>query len=139
MFGLFFAHVALSHRDLDEKGAKGLHRFACAGWPFLQRLPARWFKRGMVAAEAAVAVTLLAPFVPPVIGAAGLVGFGSGLLGVYARMPGMRRSERSVRPSDFGLSLAKDAWMVAAGTTVLVDAAVATAAAGRARRSSERR
>jgi hypothetical protein len=124
-FGAFFVHVALAHRELDEKGAKGLQRFAASGYPFLKSLRPRTFQTGMVAAESAVAASLLVPGVPAVVGGAALTSFGSGLLGVYARSPMLRRGESSVRPNELGLSIAKDSWMVAAGLAVLADAFLA--------------
>ncbi len=121
-FGAFFLHVALTHRELDERGAKGLQRFAASAYPFLTTLRPRTFQTGMVAAESAVAASLLVPGVPAVVGGAALTTFGTGLLGVYARTPMLRRDERSMRPNEMGLSLAKDSWMVAAGLAVLADA-----------------
>jgi hypothetical protein len=122
IFGGFFLHVALSHRELDEKGAKGLRGFAASGYPFLKKVPPLTFKWGMVASESAVAASLLVPGVPAAVGGAALTGFGTGLMGVYARTPMLRRSKLSARPSDLGLSMAKDSWMVAAGLAVLADA-----------------
>lgn len=121
VFGAFFAHVALTHRQLDEKEAKALHRFACTGYPFLKPLHPQMFTGGMVVSETAVATALLVPWVPPVVGGAALTAFGTGLMGVYARAPGLRR-EHSVRPTEFGLAIAKDSWMVAAGLSILLDA-----------------
>jgi len=121
-FGAFFVHVALTHRELDERGAKGLQRFASSGYPFLKKVPPRTFQQGMVTAEFAVAASLLVPGVPAVVGGVALTSFGTGLLGVYARTPMLRRSERNLRPNDLGLSIAKDSWMVAAGLAVLADA-----------------
>jgi hypothetical protein len=121
-FGAFFLHVALTHRELDERGAEGLQRFASSAYPFLKRLQPRTFQNGMVAAESAVAASLLVPGVPAVIGGAALTSFGTGLLGVYARTPMLRRGESNVRPNEMGLSIAKDSWMVAAGLAVLADA-----------------
>jgi hypothetical protein len=122
IFGGFFLHVALSHRELDENGAKGLRSFAASGYPFLKKVPPLTYKWGMVTAESAVAASLLVPGVPAVVGGAALTGFGGGLMGVYARNPMLRRSKLSARPSDLGLSMAKDSWMVAAGLAVLADA-----------------
>ena len=118
---MFFVHTALAKRELDEKGAKGLHRFASAAYPVLRAVSPTTFVRGMTIAESALAASLLVPVVPAPIGAAGLTVFGSALMGTYARVPGLRR-EGSVRPSEIGLSLAKDTWMVAAGLALLVDA-----------------
>jgi hypothetical protein len=125
IFGAFFLHVALTHRELDEKGAKGLQRFAASGWPFVKKLSPMQFKQAMVVGECAVAASLLVPGVPAVLGGVALTGFGTGLLGVYARTPMLRRSEKSVRPNDLGLSIAKDSWMLAAGLAVLADAFLA--------------
>ncbi|HZN15975.1 MAG TPA: hypothetical protein VFB78_17035 [Acidimicrobiales bacterium] len=120
-FGLFFLHTALAKRELDEKGAKGLHRFASAAYPQLKRVEPATFVRGMTIAESTIAASLLVPVVPATVGAAGLTAFGVGLVGTYARVPGLRR-EGSVRPTEIGLSLAKDTWMVAAGSAALIDA-----------------
>ena len=128
-FGAFFAHVALTHRNLDEKAAKGLHRFAQAGYPFLDKVSPDLFAKGMLTGETVVATTLLVPVLPPVIGATALTAFGSGLMGVYLRAPGMRR-ENSIRPSDIGMSMAKDSWMVAAGLSFFLDALVSRRRSG---------
>lgn len=123
-FGLFFAHVAATHWDLDTQSETALHRFACSGYPFLKKVSPKLFVKGMFASEVGVATALLVPVVPPVIGASALTAFGSGLMGVYAKAPGLRR-EHSVRPSEFGMAMAKDSWMVAAGASVLIDALLA--------------
>jgi hypothetical protein len=120
-YGVFFLHTALAKRELDERGAKGLHRFASAAYPQLRRVSPATFVRGMTVAETAIAASLLVPVVPAPIGAAGLAVFGTALMGTYARVPGLRR-EGSLRPTEIGLSLAKDTWMVAAGTALLLDA-----------------
>jgi hypothetical protein len=124
IFGLFFAHVALSHNELDEKGAKGLRGFAATAFPFVKKLEPNQFKQAMVAGETATAAALLVPGVPAVLGGAALTGFASSLLAVYMKNPMLRKSEKSVRPNDMGLGIAKDSWMLAAGLTVLVDAFV---------------
>jgi hypothetical protein len=120
-FGLFFLHTALAKRELDERGKKDLHRFAKAAYPPLNKLTPAQFVAGMKVAETTVAGSLLVPVVPAPVGAAALTAFGAGLLGTYARVPGLRR-DGSIRPTEFGLSIAKDSWMVAAGTTVLLEA-----------------
>ena len=124
MFGAFFLHTALSKRGLDERGADGLHAFAASAYPPLQSIPSRTFVQGMTAAEAAIATSLLVPVVPAAVGAAGLTAFGAGLVGTYWRAPGLRQPG-SVRPTEIGLGVAKDSWMVAAGLAVLLDAALA--------------
>lgn len=119
-YGLFFLHTATAKLALDEKGTKGLHGFAAAAYPQLRAVSPTTFVRGMIAAESTIAASLLVPVVPAAVGGAGLAAFGTGLLGTYVRIPGMRRPG-SIRPTEPGLGLAKDVWMVAAGVAVLTD------------------
>ena len=58
--------------------------------------------------------------VGPVVAGAGLVGFSSGLLGLYWRLPGMRQPG-SVLPSQDGTPLAKDVWMLGIGVGLVLD------------------
>ena len=58
-----------------------------------------------------------------------LTAFALGTLGLYLRTPGMRQ-EGSLRPTQQGIPLAKDAWMVGIGLALMIDEV-----AGRANRS----
>ena len=51
-------------------------------------------------------------------------GFAGGLVGLYARTPGLRR-ERSVFPTPQGLGYAKDAWLLAIGVSLTADGLLA--------------
>jgi hypothetical protein len=46
--------------------------------------------------------------------------FALGTLGLYLRTPGMRE-EGSLRPTQQGIPLAKDAWMVGIGLALMID------------------
>jgi hypothetical protein len=72
----------------------------------------------MVAAETGLAAALLVPVVPARVGGVGLSLFGAGLVGTYLRAPGLRR-KGSVRPTEMGLGVAKDIWMVATGIALI--------------------
>ncbi len=122
IFGFFFLHVALTHKNLDEKGAKGLRGFAATAFPFVKQMSPQQFKAAMVAGESATAASLLIPGVPQVLSGAALTGFGASLLAVYAKSPMLRMGEKSIRPNEFGLGIAKDAWMFAAGLAGVIDA-----------------
>jgi hypothetical protein len=74
-------------------------------------------------------VVLVVPVVPAWLAGAGLTAFALGTLGLYLRTPGMRE-EGSLRPTQQGIPLAKDAWMVGIGLALMVDEV-----AGRASRS----
>jgi hypothetical protein len=51
---------------------------------------------------------------------AGLAAFSGGLLGLYARTPGMRK-QNSPFPTQQGIPLAKDAWMMGIGLGLVID------------------
>ena len=59
--------------------------------------------------------------VPAALAGAGLTAFSGALLGMYLRTPGLRR-EGSLRPSQQGVPLAKDVWMLGVGLGLLADA-----------------
>ena len=62
-------------------------------------------------AEISLGAALLLPIVPASVGALGLAAFSAGLLGLYLRSPGMRR-QGSLQPTEDGLAMAKDIWML---------------------------
>ena len=57
------------------------------------------------------------------VAGAGLTAFSAGLLGLYARTPGMRQ-EGSIRPTEQGTAVAEDVWMLGIGAALLVDSLV---------------
>ncbi len=64
--------------------------------------------------------TLLVPVIPSAVAGAGLTAFSGGLLGLYARTPGMRK-ENSPFPTQQGIALAKDVWMMGIGLGLVID------------------
>jgi hypothetical protein len=62
----------------------------------------------------------MVPVVPVWLAGAGLTAFAFGTLGLYLRTPGMRE-EGSLRPTQQGIPLAKDAWMVGIGLAFMID------------------
>ena len=51
---------------------------------------------------------------------AALAGFSAGLVQLYLKTPGMRQPG-SIKPTQEGIGLAKDVWLVGAGLTLLLD------------------
>jgi hypothetical protein len=51
---------------------------------------------------------------------AALTGFAGGLLGLYMKTPGMRR-EGSLRPSQQGIGLSKDIWLLGIGLGLVAE------------------
>ena len=79
----------------------------------------RTFAKALSVGEVLIGTALLVPMVPASAAGLGLLGFGAGLLGLYARTPGMRRPG-SPFPSQDGMALAKDAWLAAIGAALVV-------------------
>ncbi|SDC79713.1 hypothetical protein SAMN05660690_2590 [Geodermatophilus telluris] len=116
--GAYILNSGLGKRAADEQTAAGLHGFATGTYPFLQGVEPRQFVRALSTAEIAVGAALLTPFVPTALAGAALTGFAGGLLGLYLRTPGMRK-EGSLAPTEQGLSIAKDVWLLGIGVGLL--------------------
>src|SRR6266487_2758163 len=118
--GVFFLNSGLSKRGADEATAGQLHGFASGTYPFLRKLDARQFTRLLSAAEIAIGAALVLPVVPAGLAGAGLTAFALGTLGLYLRTPGLRQ-EGSLRPTEQGIPIAKDVWMVGIGLALVID------------------
>ncbi|MGW4028634.1 hypothetical protein ACWEFL_04815 [Streptomyces sp. NPDC004838] len=118
--GAFFLHSGLSKRGADQATAEGLQQFAAATYPFLAGLDAQRFARLLSKGEIAIATALLLPVVPAAVAGALLTAFAAGTLGLYLRTPGMRQ-EGSLRPTEQGLPLAKDAWLLGIGVSLVIE------------------
>ena len=111
----------MSKLRAEEETAKGLHGMATAAYPFLGKLDAQTFTRLVGAGELALGASLLLPIVPTPLAGLGLASFSAGLLGLYLRIPGMRQ-DGSLRPTQQGTPLAKDAWLLGIGLSFVLDA-----------------
>ena len=118
--GAFILNSGVGKLSADEEAAAQLHGFAVGAYPFLAKLKPRDFVRLLAASEIALGSALLVPIVPSAVAGAGLAAFSGGLLGLYARTPGMRK-EGSPFPTQDGITLAKDVWMAGIGVSLLVD------------------
>jgi len=118
--GAFILNSGLGKRGADEGTAAGLHGFAAGTYPFLKKVPATTFAKALSTTEIALGAALLTPFVPTAVAGAALTGFSGGLLGLYLRTPGMTKPGKSVAPTQDGLPIAKDVWMLGIGIGLLV-------------------
>jgi hypothetical protein len=116
--GAFILNSGLGKRAADEQTAAGLHGFATGTYPFLKDVEPRQFVQALSTAEIAIGAALLTPFVPTAVAGAALTGFAGGLLGLYLKTPGMRK-EGSLAPTEQGLSVAKDVWLLGIGVGLL--------------------
>jgi hypothetical protein len=118
--GAYFLNSGLSKRGADDATAGQLHGFAAGTYPFLGKLDAKQFTRLLSTAEIAIGTALVLPVVPAWLAGAGLTAFALGTLGLYLRTPGMRQ-EGSLRPTQQGIPLTKDAWLVGIGLALMID------------------
>jgi hypothetical protein len=119
--GAFIFHSGVDHLKADDETMGQLHELAAGTYPFLSKVDPKLFTRALAAGELAVGGLLLVPVVPLWLAGLTLTGFAGGLVGLYVRTPGLRR-ERSVFPTQQGLSFAKDTWLAAIGVSLLADA-----------------
>ena len=121
--GAFTLHAGLEKAKASPEHAAGIHGMAAGTYPILADVPPERFVKALAAGEIVLGGALLVPFVPDRVVGAALTAFGAGLLGLYARTPGMR-NPGSIWPSQQGLGLSKDLWLAAIGAGLLVDGVV---------------
>jgi uncharacterized membrane protein YphA (DoxX/SURF4 family) len=118
--GTFILNSGVTKLRADDQAAEGVHQFASGTYPFLRKLKGRDFARLLGGAEVALGTALVLPVVPSVIAGAGLAVFSGGLLGLYARTPGMRKPGTPL-PTQEGIPLAKDIWMTGIALSLIID------------------
>lgn len=118
--GAFILNSGIEKSHADEQTAQALHGMASGTYPFLGSMKPTDFIRFLSAGEIALGVALLAPVVPTVVAGVGLAAFSAGLLGLYVRTPGMRK-DGSLAPTQQGLPIAKDIWMLGIAGGLIVD------------------
>jgi uncharacterized membrane protein YphA (DoxX/SURF4 family) len=123
--GAFILTSGLGKLKGDEQTAQALHGMAVGSYPFLSAIDSKKFLKLLAAGEVALGAALLAPFVPAGVAGAGLTGFSGSLLGLYWKTPGMH-APGDPRPTQQGIPIAKDVWMLAIGLGLVIDALVTT-------------
>jgi hypothetical protein len=105
----------------DEDTARWLHGQAVQAFPQFADMEPQEFVQLLSACEIALGAALLGIGVVP-SGLAGLAlgVFGGSLTRLYLKAPGTRR-EGSIAPSQQGVGLAKDSWMLAIGAALVLD------------------
>jgi hypothetical protein len=118
--GAFILNSGLSKRNLEGQPAEQMHGWASSAIPALGQVKPQVFVRLLSGAEVALGMALLVPVVPSAVVGAAMAGFSVGLLALYLKTPGMRQ-ESSIRPTEQGIGLAKDVWLLGTGLTLLLD------------------
>ncbi|MCM3921962.1 hypothetical protein ND748_09855 [Frankia sp. AiPs1] len=117
--GTFILHSGLGKWKADRATAEALHGMAANTYPFLAKLDPVTFTKVLAGTEIALGTALVAPVVPTALAGLGLSAFSGGLLGLYARTAGMRE-EGTVWPTQQGLPIAKDVWLLGIGLGFVV-------------------
>ncbi|MEV7802772.1 hypothetical protein AB0O28_07475 [Microbispora sp. NPDC088329] len=120
--GAYILHSGVEKWNGGDEQAAGLHGMAVGAFPFLKSVPPRRFLKLLSAAEIATGVALLAPFVPAAVAGAALTGFSGSLVALYLRTPALHKP-RSIWPSQAGIGVSKDMWLLGVGLGLLADAA----------------
>jgi hypothetical protein len=110
--GVFILNSGVGKLKGDENAAAALHGLASGAYPVLAKVPPKPFLKGVAISETVLGAALLLPIVPAKVAGAGLTGFSAGLLGMWWRTPGMHDG---VRPTQQGITIAKDVWMFGIG------------------------
>ena len=120
--GAIILDQGLSKLGADEDTAKWLHGQAVVAFPQFQDMDPKDFVQLLSTCEIALGTALLGiGLVPSSLAGIGLSAFGGSLTRLYLRAPGTRR-EGSIAPSQQGIGLVKDSWMLAIGTALVLDA-----------------
>ncbi|MEV6894779.1 hypothetical protein [Kribbella sp. NPDC051137] len=118
--GAFILNSGLSKLGMGEPAAAQTHGFAVSAYPELKQIDPRVFLRVLTVTELTLGAALMLPLIPGWLAGAGLTAFSGGLFGLYLRTPGLRK-EGSLRPTDQGIPIAKDIWLLAIGLSIVID------------------
>ena len=120
--GAFILHAGLGKWKGGPEQAAGVHGMAAGAFPPLASVGAPTFLKGLSVSEVAIGAVLLAPFVSNRTAGLALTAFSGGLMTMYARTPALREPG-SIWPSQQGIGVAKDIWMLGIGLGLLLDPA----------------
>lgn len=118
--GGYILHSGLAKWKGSEEQAKGVHAMASGAYPFLAKVPPPTFLKALSVAEICTGAALLVPVVPNKVAGAGLTAFAGSLVGMYLRTPALRKPG-SIWPSQSGIAISKDVWMLGIGLGLMVD------------------
>jgi uncharacterized membrane protein YphA (DoxX/SURF4 family) len=118
--GAYILHAGLEKWGGDEARAAALHGMAAGAFPVLKDIPPKVFLKALAASEVATGALLLSPFVSNASAGAALTGFSGGLIGMYWKTESLRKPG-SIWPSQAGVAVSKDVWMLGIGLGLLID------------------
>ena len=128
--GAFILNSGIGKLGADEGTAQFLHGAASGTYPSLFKdMEPTSFAKLLAYSEIAVGTALVTPKVPATVAGAAVAGFGASLLGMYFTTPSMTLDD-GIRPSQEGIPVAKDVWLVGAGLTLILQGVTDAAKSG---------
>lgn len=118
--GAYILHSGLEKLNGGEERAKGMHAMASGAFPILSKVPPAKFLKALAVSEIGIGAALLVPVVPNKIAGAALTAFSGSLLAMYLRTPALHK-QGSVWPTQAGIGISKDVWMLGIGFGLLID------------------
>lgn len=112
--GAFILNSGIGKLGMDESASAGLQNMAATGIPLMKEIPTEKFGDFIAYSEIGIGATLLAPFIPDRLAGMILTPFAAGLLSMYFGNP-ENTEDDGIRPSQKGLPLAKDSFLLAIG------------------------
>ena len=116
--GALILNSGISKLSLDEDTYGYLQQMAATGIPQVQQLSAQQFGKALAVSETALGAALLCPIVSPKLAGLGLTAFSAGMRTMYFGDEKMTLDD-GIRPSQEGISLAKDVVLLGAGLALL--------------------
>jgi uncharacterized membrane protein YphA (DoxX/SURF4 family) len=118
--GAYILHSGIEKWGGSPEQAVGIHRLASGAYPVLKDIEPTTFLKILSMGEMATGTLLLLPIVPNRVAGAALTGFSGALVTMYLRTPALHKPG-SVWPSQSGIAVSKDVWMLGIGTGLLLD------------------
>lgn len=116
--GAFILNSGLGKLQLDKDAYAHLQQMAVRGVPQVEDLDPQLFGKLLAGSEIALGSALLTPFLPNRLVGLGLGAFSAGLISMYLNTPGMTEDD-GFRPTQEGISLAKDTWLAAIAVALI--------------------
>lgn len=118
--GAYVLHTGLENWKGSEEQAKALHGMASGSYPFVEKIEPATFLKILAAAEIGVGAALLTPFVSNRLAGSVLTAFAGSLVTLYLRTPALHKPG-SVWPTQQGVGVSKDVWMLGIGLGLVAD------------------
>ncbi|WP_182354358.1 hypothetical protein [Flaviflexus huanghaiensis] len=115
--GAFILNSGIGKLGMDDETAEYLQNMAKVAVPVLGNMSPREFGKFLSYGETVLGVALLLPIVPTRVAGLALATFGAGMAASYLKLPGMTQAD-GIRPTDDGVPLAKDTWLLAIGVAL---------------------